>query len=88
MLASLAALYVRGALDGEMEPLPQIDPAHMRVNVRTRVIWGMKDGALVPGNLDGLQDFVPDLDIVRVPDATHWIVAEKPELVNQLIREF
>ena len=60
----------------------------MRVNVRTRVIWGMLDNALTPGNIEGLADFVPNLDLVRVPDASHWIVAEKPELVNQLIREF
>lgn len=76
------------ALDGVVTPLPTADPATMRVNVRTRVIWGMLDNALTPGNIEGLADFVPNLDLVRVPDASHWIVAEKPELVNQLIREF
>ncbi len=76
------------ALDNEPEPFPAIDPATMRVHAPTRVIWGMQDGALTPGNLEGLPEFVPGIDIVRAPDATHWIVAEKPELVNQLIREF
>jgi epoxide hydrolase 4 len=76
------------ALDGAVPPLPAVDAASMRVNVRTRVIWGMLDNALTPGNIEGLADFVPDLDLVRVPDASHWIVAEKPELVNRLIREF
>lgn len=77
------------ALDGEMEPLPAgVDPAAMRVHVKTRVIWGMGDTALTPGNLQGLEEFVPGVDIIRVPDATHWIVAEKPDLVNELIREF
>ena len=75
------------ALDGAIDP-KNMDSKAMQVRVRTRVIWGMQDGALTPGNLDGLAEFVPDLDIVRVPDATHWIVAEKPALVNQLIREF
>jgi epoxide hydrolase 4 len=68
--------------------LPAPDAAAMRVHVRTRVIWGMLDNALTPGNIEGLADFVPSLDLVRVPDASHWIVAEKPDLVNQLIREF
>ena len=76
------------ALDGLVDPLPAVDPQTMRVQVRTRVIWGMLDGALTPGNLDGLPDFVPNLEVIRVPDATHWIVAEKPALVNRLIREF
>jgi pimeloyl-ACP methyl ester carboxylesterase len=76
------------ALDGAAVHLPPIDPAAMQVRVRTRVIWGMLDAALTPGNLDGLHDFVVNLDIQRVPDATHWIVAEQPALVNRLIREF
>jgi len=76
------------ALDGAVAPMTPLDPAAMQVRVRTRVIWGMLDNALTPGNIEGLADFVPDLDLVRVPDASHWIVAEKPKLVNQLIREF
>jgi len=31
--------------------------------------------------LDGLEEFVPDLRIVRVPGATHWIIHERPALV-------
>jgi pimeloyl-ACP methyl ester carboxylesterase len=77
------------ALDGARPaPLPDVDRSAFRVNVRTRVIWGMLDTALMPGNLEGLCEFVPDLDVVRVADASHWIVAERPDLVNQLIREF
>lgn len=74
------------ALDNEVAPLPGGGMLpDMRVHVPTLVIWGMLDGALTPGNLDGLSDYVPNLKIIRVADATHWIVAEKPELVNELI---
>ena len=31
--------------------------------------------------LDGLDAFVPDLRVVRVPGASHWIVHERPALV-------
>lgn len=28
------------------------------------------------------------LEVVRVPDATHWVMDEKPDLVNAEIRRF
>jgi pimeloyl-ACP methyl ester carboxylesterase len=59
-----------------------------RVKIPTLVIWGELDQALLVGNLDGLEQYVDDLTIKRIPDATHWIVNEQPELVNSLIREF
>ena len=31
---------------------------------------------------------MPDLTIERVPDGSHWVVHERPELVSRLIREF
>jgi pimeloyl-ACP methyl ester carboxylesterase len=58
------------------------------VKVPTLVIWGEADQALLTGNLDGLEDYVPDLTVKRIPDATHWVVHEQPEVVNSLIREF
>jgi len=58
------------------------------VNVATLVIWGELDQALLLGNLDGLEDYVDELVIKRIPDGTHWVVHEKPELISSLIREF
>ena len=58
------------------------------IKVPTLVIWGEKDTALLTGNLDGLDKQVEQLTIRRVPDATHWIVAEQPVLINTAIREF
>ena len=52
------------------------------------MIWGERDQALLPGNLDGLEALVEDLRVRRVPDASHWIVHERPQLVNALIRDF
>ena len=40
---------------------------------------------MVASNLEGLDKFVPDLTIKRIPDGTHWVVHEKPELVNKYI---
>ena len=60
----------------------------LTVKVPTLVIWGEKDTALLTGNLEGLDKFVPDLTIKRIPDGTHWVIHEKPALVNGYIREF
>ena len=59
-----------------------------RVRVPTMVIWGEQDKHILLGNLVGLSAFVDDLRLERVPDATHWIAREKPQLVNSLIRDF
>ena len=58
------------------------------VNVPTLVIWGERDDALLTGNLVGLDAFVPDLTIHRIPEGTHWVVHEFPEEVSRLIRGF
>lgn len=65
-----------------------LDPDALTVRVPTLVIWGEKDTALLTGNLDGVEQYVPNLTVRRVPDASHWIVHEKPDLVNRYIREF
>ena len=56
-------------------------PETVTVHVPTRVVWAEDDIALPVALLDGLDEFVPDLRIVRVPGATHWIVHEQPDLV-------
>jgi pimeloyl-ACP methyl ester carboxylesterase len=38
--------------------------------------------------VEGLGECVPDLKLVRVPDASHWIVHEKPALVCSEIEKF
>jgi pimeloyl-ACP methyl ester carboxylesterase len=55
------------------------------VRVPTRVVWAEDDIALPPVLLDGLEAFVPDMRLTRVPGATHWIVHEHPALVAREI---
>jgi pimeloyl-ACP methyl ester carboxylesterase len=59
-----------------------------KVRVPTLVIWGTKDTALLPIQLAGLQEHVPDLRIVTGPEAGHFITWENPELVTSAIRDF
>jgi epoxide hydrolase 4 len=60
----------------------------LAVGVPTLVLWGMKDVALLPSLLDGLEAFVPQLTVERVQDASHWIVHEQPQLVADRLARF
>ena len=60
----------------------------MNVNVPTLVIWGEKDTALLTGNLEGLDTYVPKLTIKRVPEGSHWVIHEQPDLIAGYIHEF
>lgn len=70
-------------------PLPDfLLKAFPKVRVPTLVVWGMKDKALLPLQLDGLDTLVEDLTIVRVEDAGHFLPWEKPEAVATPLRSF
>ena len=66
----------------------QVDGDAFRVRVPTLVLWGERDEALLPGNLDGLDRYAEKLTVQRVPDASHWIVHERPTVVNAAIEAF
>ncbi len=63
----------------------QLPDAAVTVRVPTTLLWGERDHALLPGLLDGLQHWVPRLQLQRVPEASHWIVHEQPALVAAAI---
>ena len=62
--------------------------AFPKVRIPTLVIWGMRDKALLPLQLDGLERLVDDLTIVRVPDAGHFVPWEKPAAVAAALEGF
>ena len=80
-------LYPPSACDPGAGKL-KLDPKDFVVKVPTLVIWGEKDRALLPSILDGIEEVVEKVEVVRVPDATHWVMDEKPDLVNAEIRRF
>ena len=62
-----------------------LDAPFPPIKVPTLVIWGMKDKALLPSQLDGLDALVPDLTIEKV-DAGHFVPWEAPEAVTAAMR--
>jgi pimeloyl-ACP methyl ester carboxylesterase len=77
-----------GSFTGESDDSLSADPSLFTVAVPTLVIWGEKDKWLLTGNLEGLEKYVPNLTIKRIPNGSHWVIHEKPGLVNSYIREF
>jgi pimeloyl-ACP methyl ester carboxylesterase len=66
----------------------EFPPESVTVKVPTLVVWAEDDVALPVTLLEGLEDYVPSLRIVRVSEATHWIIHERPTLIiEQIERE-
>jgi pimeloyl-ACP methyl ester carboxylesterase len=62
--------------------------AMLTIAMPTLVIWALDDIALPPALIGGLDQYVADLRVHIVADASHWIVHEKPQLIAQYISDF
>ena len=51
------------------------------IKMPTLVIHGMKDGAILPVVLEGLNDYVADLKIIREEDSGHSAQKDNPKMV-------
>ena len=60
----------------------------LMVRVPTLVIWGLQDTSLLPGCADGLERWVPQVEVQRVENGSHWIVYEQPALISKSIRDW
>ena len=59
-----------------------------RIDIPTLLIWGEQDRYLGIRLTEGLEPWVPKLQLERIPDASHWVQAEVPERVNALMLDF
>lgn len=66
----------------------QMKIPNIRITCPTLVLWGEQDQAFVKENIDGIEEYVPDVRVKRFPDASHWLQHELPDEVNQQIDEF
>ena len=58
------------------------------LEVPTLMIWGENDTALGKELTYGTEAYVRDFRIKYIPNCSHWVQQEQPQLVNQYMREF
>ena len=59
-----------------------------RVDIPTLMIWGEEDSAIDIRCTEGTKEWVPDLELHRLPGVSHWVQQEAPEKVNAILREW
>ncbi len=82
------AAGLKSPIDAEKAEPSQFLTPRNPITVPTLVIWGERDIALMARNLDGLEQYVENLRIHRLPQAGHFVVHEQPAEVIQSMRQF
>ena len=59
-----------------------------KIAIPVLVVWGMRDPALLPVQLEGLDLLIDDLAIVRLPEAGHFAPWEAPDAVAGALAPF
>lgn len=75
--------YYRNAFQGFLSP-----QKWGVLDVPTLMIWGEKDTALGKELTYGTEAYVRNFQIHYIPNCSHWVQQEQPQLVNQYMREF
>jgi epoxide hydrolase 4 len=65
-----------------------LPPEILHIGMPTLVLWAQDDTALLPCLTEGLAQHVPDLKLVPIAQASHWVVHEKPGQIIREITEF
>ena len=53
-----------------------------RVDTPTLLLWGAADMALGEETLEGIESYVPDLSLEKLPGMSHWVQQDAPDAVN------
>jgi len=88
MLNWYRAMRLKPKGGGEAGAPRVYDDAALVVKVKTLVLWGLRDDALLPGCIEGLDQWVPDLTLKTFPEASHWLVHEERQRVAEEIADF
>lgn len=62
--------------------------APRRIDCETLLLWGERDPFLLPRLADELEQWVPELDVVKLPDAGHWLQLTHANQVNEPLLAF
>jgi pimeloyl-ACP methyl ester carboxylesterase len=70
------------AMEAPLLTTPFLERPFPKLKIPVLVVWGLKDEALHPCQLDGLEDHIDDLSVTRIPSAGHFVPWEAPDAVN------
>jgi pimeloyl-ACP methyl ester carboxylesterase len=76
------------AMDAPMASTAFLDRPFPKLTMPVLVIWGVADTALLPCQLEGLEDHIDDLTIERIEDAGHFVPWESPAAVNAAMNQW
>jgi pimeloyl-ACP methyl ester carboxylesterase len=76
------------AMDVVIETTDFLQKPFPKLMVPTLVVWGMKDPALLPCQLEGIEEHVPGVAVVRIAEAGHFSPWEAPEAVTEAMRDW
>lgn len=62
--------------------------ADRTVRVPTRILWGERDAFLLREMAEASLRYCTDAELIRFPDATHWLQHEEAERVAEVLVEF
>eukprot|EP01136_Pigoraptor_vietnamica_P037533 Opistho-1_new@105600 len=62
-------------------------PRHT-ITTPTLLVWGEQDKALGKKCVPPTHKYVPNLTVKMIPDASHWVQQDRPDVVNAAVREF
>jgi pimeloyl-ACP methyl ester carboxylesterase len=77
--------YYRAAL---RHPPVRTPNFNSRISAPTLVVWGDRDRYLHPRLADGLDAWVPDVRVERIPGASHWLPSDAPVELERLVAGF
>jgi pimeloyl-ACP methyl ester carboxylesterase len=59
-----------------------------RIDAPVLVIWGERDPYIGRELADPPHDWVPNVRVERLPNASHWVQNDQPQRVNELLTDF
>ena len=66
--------------------VPEVAP--LTIETPSLVIYAEHDAYVLPACFTGLEEYMPNVALREVSGASHWLLNEHPDLVNDVIREF
>lgn len=69
-------------------PDDRINREYGILDIPTLMIWGEEDFALGKELTYGTEEYVKDLQLKYIPNCSHWVQQEQPDLVNRYMRDF